>query len=60
MNKIFITALLVCGLLSSTFTSAQKFAQIDDNPTDITYFKKGKTPKPLVKVSLWKAFKETG
>lgn len=50
MNKIFITALLVCGLLSSTFTSAQKFAQIDDNPIDITYFKKGKIPKPLVKV----------
>lgn len=50
MNKIFITTLMVCGLLSSTFTNAQKFAKVDANPVDITYFVKGKVPKPLVKV----------
>jgi len=50
MNKIFITTVMVCALLSSALTSAQKFDQIDEDPMDITYLTTGKTPKPLIKV----------
>jgi len=50
MNKMIITTMLVCGLLSSTTTLAQKFAQIDTYPVDIAYLTTKKIPEPLIKV----------
>ena len=47
MNKKIITSMLLCALLSSVMSYAQKFDNLDDAPVDISYLTTRKIPKPL-------------
>jgi len=59
MNKKIITTMLLCALLSSVTSFAQKFDNIDNAPVDISYLTTRKIPKPLVKVVYGRPQKES-
>jgi len=59
MNKKIITSMLLCALLSTGMSYAQKFDDLDDAPVDISYLTTRKIPKPLVKVVYGRPQKES-
>jgi len=59
MNKKIITTVLLCALLSSITSYAQKFDNIDNAPVDISYLTTRKIPKPLIKVVYGRPQKES-
>ena len=59
MNKKIITSMLLCALLSSVMSYAQKFDNLDDAPVDISYLTTRKIPKPLIKVVYGRPQKES-
>ena len=59
MNKKIITTVLLCALLSSVTSYAQKFDNLDNAPVDISYLTTRKIPKPLVKVVYGRPQKES-
>ncbi len=50
MKKVYFTAVIFCAMFLSDQLNAQRFDQIDKDPVGISYLRKNKISKPLVKV----------
>ncbi len=50
MKKVFFTTVFVFAFILQNQLSAQRFDQLDTDPTDITYLRLKKSSQPLVKV----------
>lgn len=50
MKRVYFTAIVVYALFLQNIMFSQSFDKIDDNPTDIAYWRKNKVSRPLVKV----------
>jgi len=51
MKKVYFNAVIFCAVILSDQMNAQRFDQLDKDPIGISYLRKNKISKPLIKVT---------